>query len=120
MDFIFIRELRLEAWVGIYKHEKIAPQTIEFDIEMATPGDAVFHTHKVADTIDYAKVVARIAELLKAERFGLVEVLADRVAAILLAEFHSPKVRVSVTKLGVLREAKRVGVCIERGSSPGR
>ena len=41
-------------------------------------------------------------------------------AAILLAEFHSPKVRVSVTKLGVLREAKRVGVCIERSGNPGQ
>lgn len=120
MDFIFIRELRLEAWVGIYKHEKIAPQTIEFDIEMATPGDSVFRTRKVADTIDYASVVARIVEILKAERFGLVETLADRVAGLLLTEFHSPKVRVSVTKLGVLREAKRVGVSIERTRDTGQ
>lgn len=114
MDFIFIRELRLEAWVGIYGHEKIAPQLIEFDLEMALPSDAVFRTHKFADTIDYASVVARIGEILKAERFGLVETLAGRVAALLIDEFHSPKVRVSVTKLGVLREAKRVGVTIER------
>ena len=114
MDFIFIRELRLEAWVGIYKHEKIAPQLIEFDIEMALPGETVFRTRKVADTIDYATVVARISALLKAERFGLVEALADRVARNLLDEFRSPKVRVMVTKLGVLREAKRVGVCVER------
>jgi dihydroneopterin aldolase len=29
MDFIFIRELRIDARVGLHKHEKIAPQTIE-------------------------------------------------------------------------------------------
>ena len=114
MDFIFIRELRLEAWVGIYKHEALAPQTIEFDLELALPGDAVFRTRKVADTIDYATVVKRLGELVKAEKFGLVEVLADRVASILMDEFHSPQVRVCITKLGVLREAKRVGVRIER------
>ncbi|MSP96753.1 MAG: dihydroneopterin aldolase [Betaproteobacteria bacterium] len=118
MDFIFIRELRLEAWVGIYKHEKIAPQTIEFDIEMALPGDTVFRTRKVADTIDYAIVVARIDALLKAERFGLVETLADRLAKLLLDEFPSPRVRLTVTKLGVLRGAKRVGVSIERTRDP--
>ncbi len=117
MDRIFIRELRLEAWVGIYKHETIAPQTIEFDVEMALPGDAVFRTRKVADTIDYASVVSRIGALLKAERFGLVEALADRTANLLLDEFGSPWVRVSVTKLGVLREARRVGVSIERTRS---
>ncbi len=120
MDFIFIRELRLEAWVGIYKHETLAPQTIEFDLEIALPGDAVFRSRKVADTIDYANVVKRLAELVKAEKFGLVEVLADRVAGILMEEFHSPQVRVGITKLGVLREAKRVGVRIERSRAAAR
>jgi dihydroneopterin aldolase len=114
MNFIFIRELRLEAWIGIYKHEKIAPQTIELDLELTLPSDAVFRTRKVADTIDYAAVVAAIRKLLEAERFGLIESLADRVAALVMTDFGSPKVRISVTKLGVLREAKRVGVTIER------
>ncbi len=116
MDHIFIRELRLEAWIGLYKYEKAAPQLIELDIEMAVPGTAVFTSRKFADTIDYAAVVTRLRELLIAERFGLVEVLADRVAAILLEEFHTPWVKVSVTKLGVLKEARRVGVCVERGT----
>ena len=114
MNFIFIRELRLDAWVGIYKHEKIAPQTIEFDMEIALPSEAVFRTRKIADTIDYAAVVATIRKLLEAERFGLIETLADRVAALIIDEFSSPKVRISVTKLGVLREARRVGVSVER------
>ena len=116
MNFIFIRELRLDAWVGIYKHEKIAPQTIEFDMEIALPSEAVFRTRKIADTIDYAAVVATIRKLLEAERFGLIETLADRVAALIIDEFSSPKVRISVTKLGVLREAKRVGVTVERSA----
>ena len=114
MDLVFIRELRLSAWIGIYKHEKAAPQTIELDIEMGLPGDAVFKTHKVRDTIDYAKVVLRLRALLEAEHFGLVETLADRIASLLLDEFHTPRVRVSVTKLGVLKEAKRVGAVVER------
>ena len=92
MDFIFIRELRLEAWVGIYGHEKIAPQLIEFDLEMALPGDAVFRTHKFADTIDYASVVARIGEILKAERFGLVETLGRTFLPMLIREFADREV----------------------------
>ena len=60
MDFIFIRELRLDAWVGLHKHEKIAPQTIELDIEIGIPGDTVFASGKVADTIDYSVVVETV------------------------------------------------------------
>lgn len=114
MDFIFIRELRLPAWVGLYRYEKVAPQTVELDIEIALPGTAVFQSHKVADTINYAEVVERVRQVLAEEKFGLVEVLVDRLAAIILDEFNSPQVKVCMTKLGVLREARRVGVCIER------
>ena len=114
MDIIFIRELRLEAWVGLYKHEKLAPQTIELDLEIGVPGDAVFSSGKVSDTIDYAVVVEHIQALLVKEQFGLAESLAERVARMIIDDFKAPRVKVSVTKLGVLRQARRVGVVIER------
>jgi len=115
LDAVFIRQLRLQAWIGLYRHEKIAPQTIEIDLEIALPdGSAVFRTGKVADTVDYGVVVERIRALVAKERFGLVESLAERIADALLAEFKTPRVRVSIAKLGVLRDAKQVGVSIER------
>ena len=114
MDTIFIRELRLPAWIGLYRHEKIAPQTIEIDLEIGLPGEQAFASGKVADTIDYAVVVREIRQLLDSERFGLVESLAERVARLILEQFHAPRVKVAITKLGVLREAKRVGIMIER------
>jgi len=117
LDTIFIRQLRLQAWIGLYRHEKIAPQTIEIDLEIALPGDAVFKTRKVADTIDYGVVVEHVRALLTKERFGLVENLAERIAGLLLQDFKSPRVKVSIAKLGVLREAQRVGVTIERSRS---
>lgn len=118
MDVVFVRQLRLQAWIGLYRHEKIAPQTIELDLEIALPaGGAVFKSGRVADTIDYGVVVERIRALLAKERFGLVESLAERIADTILREFNSPRVKVSIAKLGVLRDAQRVGVTIERGKA---
>jgi dihydroneopterin aldolase len=117
LNTVSIRELRLNAWIGLYRHEKIAPQTIAIDLEIDLPEDKVFRTGKVADTIDYGVVVRRIKELLAEERFGLVENLAERIAGLILADFRSPRVKVSVAKLGVLPEAKYVGVVIERRSA---
>jgi dihydroneopterin aldolase len=114
MDTIFIRELRLPAWIGVYRHEKLAQQTVELDLEIAIPGPAVFSSARIQDTIDYAAVVRRLKALLAEEHFGLIEKLAERVAGVLLDEFNAPQVRVGVTKCGVLREAKRVGVQLER------
>lgn len=114
MDTIFIRELRLDAWVGLYKHEKLAPQTIEIDLEFGLPGDAVFRSGRIADTIDYGVVVERLRALLANEHFNLIETLAERIAKLILDELKAPRIKVSVTKLGVVKGAKRVGVCIER------
>jgi len=116
MDIIFLREIRLDARIGIYKREKAVTQTVELDLDMALPSDRVFKSGKVADTIDYAAVVERVRNVLVEQHYGLVESLAERVAQMLLAEFHAPWVRVSIAKIGALRNARRVGVAIERSS----
>lgn len=115
MDIIFLREIRLDARIGIYKRERSITQTVELDLEIGLPDDRVFKSGKVADTIDYAVVIERIRSVLVEQHYGLVENLAEHVAQILLGEFHAPWVRVSIAKVGAQRSARRVGVLIERG-----
>ena len=114
MDYIFLREIRLDARIGIYKRERSITQTVELDLEIALPDARVFASGKVADTVDYALVIERIRAALLERHYGLVENLAEHVAQILLGEFHAPWVRVSVAKIGAQRSARRVGVVIER------
>jgi dihydroneopterin aldolase len=114
VDTIFIRELRLDAGVGIYRRERATRQTVQFDLEIGLPSKQAALSDKVADTIDYAVVIERITAELASRHFGLVEALADHVAKMILAEFGAPWVKVSVAKLGALRNAKLVGVTIER------
>jgi dihydroneopterin aldolase len=115
MDIIFLRDVRLAAKVGIYKRERVTSQMIELNLDIALPSDAVFRSGRVADTIDYAVVVGRIRAELELRRFGLVEELAQFIADLLHLEFHAPWVRVTVAKLGILKDVKLVGVVIERG-----
>jgi 7,8-dihydroneopterin aldolase/epimerase/oxygenase len=115
MDIIFLREIRLDARIGIYKREKSITQTVELDLDMALRDDRVFKSGRVADTIDYAVVVDRIRAVLVEQHYGLVESLAEHVAQIILDEFHAPWVRVSIAKIGAQPNARRVGVVIERG-----
>ena len=114
MDIIFLREIRLDARIGIYKREKTITQTVELDLDIALPDDRVFTSGKVADTIDYAVVIERIRATLVEQHYGLVENLAEHVAQIILREFHAPWVRVSIAKIGAQPNARRVGVVIER------
>ena len=72
-------------------------------------------TDKVADTIDYAQVALKIKELAGTGHFRLVETFADRIAKLLIDDFKAPWVRVTASKIGILPNAKFVGVSIQRG-----
>lgn len=114
MDAIVIRDLRVEALIGIHQRERHVAQTVSFDLEIGLPGAAVFKSDKVADTIDYEQVALRIRALAASGHFRLVETLAERVARLLIDDFGAPWVRVGAAKIGILANAKFVGVTIER------
>jgi dihydroneopterin aldolase len=115
MDAILVRDLRVEALIGIHKRERHARQTLSIDLDIGLPGSAVFASDKVADTIDYEQVALRIGDLAASGHFRLVETFADRVATILMNDFGAPWAKISVAKIGILANAKFVGVTIERG-----
>jgi dihydroneopterin aldolase len=114
MDAIVIRELRVEALIGIHQRERHATQTVSIDLEIGIPGAAVFKSDKVADTIDYEQVALRIRALAASGHFRLVETLAERIARLLLEDFGAPWVKVSAAKIGILATARFVGVTLER------
>jgi dihydroneopterin aldolase len=114
MDAIVIRDLRVEALIGIHKRERHVKQTLSIDLEIGVPGEAVFESDKVADTIDYEQVALAIGGLADSGHFRLVETFAERIAKLLISDFGAPWVKVSAAKLGILPNAKFVGVTIER------
>ena len=116
MDIIFIRDFRLSIKVGIYDWERIAPQTVQLDLEIGIPGAHASQTDAIDDTINYAKVVQRIEESLRDHKIQLLEKLAEHIAQLVRGEFKAPWVKVSVTKLAALKNVKLLGVTIERGS----
>ncbi len=116
MDHIFIHDFELETLIGFHKRERVVPQRIRLDLEIGIANRAVFTSDKVADCIDYAKVTDRIREAIAARHFNLVEALAEHIARLVMDEFGAAWIKVSVGKLGILREAGAVGVTIERGA----
>ena len=63
MDAVIIRELRVEALIGIHKRERHVKQTVSIDLDIGLPGDAVFASDKVADTVDYEQAANAIRAL---------------------------------------------------------
>ena len=39
MDIIFLRQVQVETIIGVYDWERVAPQTIELDLEIGIPSE---------------------------------------------------------------------------------
>ena len=120
MDIIFIDDLRLSTLIGIYPREMTVPQLIEISLQIGTSTAGAGTSDEIGDTIDYAVVVERLRFELATRHFKLLEKLAEYVATLLLDDFGAAWVRVSIAKLGVMRDVRRIGVTIERGTAGGR
>lgn len=116
MDIIFVRELRVETLIGIYAWEKQAPQALQLDLEIGLPDSRPCTSDDINDALDYADVVRRIRQMLAERHFNLLEALAEQIARLLIDDFRSPWVRVSVAKLQAIRDCRMVGITIERSA----
>ena len=117
MDHVFIEGLEIEALIGIYDWERRIRQPLVFDIEMAFDNRIPAASDAIGDTLNYKAVSKRVVQYVSESDFGLVETLAERVAAIILEEFGVQRVRLKLSKPGAVRGARAVGVVIERSAA---
>lgn len=114
MDTIFVEGLTLDTLVGIYPHERNAPQPVVFTLTLAcdfTGADAI------AGTIDYGAVVAALKAFVPTRHDGLLETLAEASAAMLKQTFPQARaIELRIDKPVAARAlgCERVGVRIRR------
>jgi dihydroneopterin aldolase len=112
---LFVRDLVLDALIGIHPHEQLARQRVRINLDLAVEEGAP--AERLADVVSYEPLVAE-AKLIVAEgHIALVETLAERLADLCLADPRVALARVRVEKLDIIPEAASVGVEIERRRS---
>lgn len=114
MDTIFLKEVKVETRLGVPDWERLSPQTIILDIELAMPHSRSCETDAIDDTIDYGAIVQRTRQTLAEHSFKLVEALAEHLCQLILKEFGTPWVKIKVSKPGILPGVHSLGVIIER------
>ncbi|MDN5870526.1 MAG: dihydroneopterin aldolase [Nitrococcus sp.] len=115
MDFVFLRELRIEAVIGVYDWERRIRQPLIFDFELATDVRTAAARGDLAAAVDYAAIAESISAFVTGGEFHLLESVAEGVAAHVLEQFPVQWLRLSVGKLHALSNARSAGVTIERG-----
>jgi dihydroneopterin aldolase len=116
MDTIFLNALTVECIVGIWEWERRVKQRVILDVEMAADIRKAAATDHIDSTIDYKKVAKRLLAFVADSQFHLVETLTERIAQLIVTEFGVTWVRVRLNKQGAIRNARDVGIQIERRS----
>ena len=114
MDKVFIKNLKVEAIIGIFAWEREVKQVISIDLEMEFDNKKAAKSDDIKDALDYKKVGKRITSFVKRSKYNLVERLAEQIAKLILKEFPVAKGVVSVSKPGALRGSELVGISITR------
>ncbi|MEE8534028.1 MAG: dihydroneopterin aldolase [Alphaproteobacteria bacterium] len=110
---LFIRDLMLDCWIGIHRHEHDADQRVRINIDLTVRDDRPVND-KIANVIDYDDIVGGVKAIIAAGHINLVETLAGRIADFCVSDGRVLSARVRVEKLDAIAEAASVGVEIER------
>lgn len=118
---VFLRDMVLDAKVGIYRHERDTTQRIRINVDLAVEDDgarassrAAVGRDELSRVVDYEAVANAVRALVTAGHVALVETLAERIAEACLADARVSLARVRVEKLDVFADTASVGVEIER------
>ena len=111
-DLVSVRDLAVQAVIGVHPWEREVEQTLSFTVDMTADVRKAATTDDLADALDYSAVAATIAAVVREGKFHLIETAAERVAERLLADFPVTGLRLEVRK--PIRDGYTAVVSIER------
>ncbi len=114
---VFVRDLEIEAHIGVYRHEHGRTQPIRINVDLAVHETNHPISDSLENVVDYEKVVRDIQEIVDKGHLKLVETLAELIAESCLQDQRVVTARIRIEKLAALEETRGVGVEIERTRS---
>ena len=113
ISHVFIRNLCLDAQIGVYGHEHGRHQPVRINVDLAVD-DPPPRDDRLDQVVDYDAITQRIRSIVAAGHVKLAETLAHRIADACFGDPRVRRARVRVEKLNALKDAESAGVEIER------
>jgi dihydroneopterin aldolase len=103
---VFVRGLRIDAFIGVHAHERGRSQPLVVEVEIALGDQPIAG---LGDTVNYEGIAARARAIAASGHVDLVEEYAERLARACLDDPHAVRVRVRIDKPGALAGADAAG-----------
>jgi dihydroneopterin aldolase len=113
-DKVLIRELKVEAILGILPQERVTPQPVLINITVFTDTRRAAGSKDIVDAVNYAALADAATKLTIDGKYLLIETLVEDLAALSLSLAHVEGVSVRVEKPQAVPAAGAVGVEIYR------
>ena len=105
---VFVRGLKVEAWIGVYHHEHGRQQPLVIDVELDV---AATHCEQLGDTVNYETILQAAQGIAAEGHIDLVETFAERLAQACFDDGRVTRARVRVEKpLALAPHAAAAGV----------
>jgi dihydroneopterin aldolase len=98
LDRIRIAGLRVRGHHGVFDHERVTGQDFVIDAVLWLDTAPAAASDDLSLTADYGGVAGRLAEIVAGPPVALIETLADRLAAVCLAEPMVREAEITVHK----------------------
>ncbi len=99
-DRILVRDFVLPIRIGAYKHEREKTQNVRFNVDVGIVR-APHVAQDMRDVFSYDVILDGIRMVVAQEHIALVETLAERIAALILAQHRVVSVTLTIEKLDV-------------------
>jgi dihydroneopterin aldolase len=114
-DLLVLEGMSFYGYHGETQAERTLGNRFHVDVELRMDLSTAGRTDDIADTIDYSHAFALVRGVVEDQQYSLIEAVADRIAAALLAEPGIVSVKVRVGKQPPIAGAiDRCSVIIER------
>ena len=111
---VFVRDLEIDAIVGVFPHEKNDAQRIVINAELRVTDDVADIGDRLENVVCYGDVIDVIRAVCADGHVNLLETLAEKIAKLALENPRVLAIRVSIEKPDVFADCGSVGIAIER------
>lgn len=114
MDYIHIRNLKLDTLVGVHPDERRQKRKVKINIKLGCDLRKPGVSDDLRDTVDYKTIENKVTAIITNNEYFLIERMAEVIAEVCLETVGVEQVMVTVEKAGTLENAKSAIVEIER------
>jgi len=98
LDQIHIEQLEVSCRVGATEKERAFPQDLSLSLTLSLALQKAGRSDRLRDTVNYAKIIEEVRNLLQGKTFWLIETVAEQTAHLTLDRFKVEEVSVAVSK----------------------